>query len=77
MECYDQNGATLKEWVTALDDKVRDGSSSEFDHTAAHGEAVELKAAFEATGESLEFPGDPGGSAGNIINCRCALVSGD
>jgi len=77
LECYGQNGATLKEWVTALDDKVRDGTTGEFDHTAAHGEAVELKAAFEATGESLAFPGDPMGSAGNIINCRCALVSGD
>lgn len=77
LECYGQNGATLKEWVTALDDKVRDGTTGEFDHTAAHGEAVELKAEFEATGEGLAFPGDPSGSAGNIINCRCAVVSGD
>jgi len=77
VECYGQNGATLKEWITAEDDNVRDGTKGEFDHTAAHGEMVGLQDAFEATGEALEFPGDPNGSAGNIIQCRCAVVSGD
>ena len=77
LECYGQNGGTRKEWVTAMDDKVRDGTTGEFDHTAAHGEVVDLKADFEETGEPLGFPGDPSGSPGNIICCRCAVVSGD
>jgi hypothetical protein len=29
--------------------------------------------AFEVGGEMLMYPGDPAGSAGNVINCRCAI----
>lgn len=77
LDCYKQSGATQKEWITSLDDKVRDGTTGEFDHTAAHGETVPVADAFEATGEPLEAPGDPSGSPGNIINCRCTLVAAD
>jgi len=24
-------------------------------------------------GESLDYPGDPSGSAANVINCRCSV----
>jgi hypothetical protein len=36
--------------------------------------AIELGARFEVDGESLDRPGDPSGSAGNIINCRCGII---
>ena len=61
-----------KEWISARDDRTRDGLDSEFDHVAANGQAVELDEPFQINGESLMFPGDPAGSAGNVINCRCA-----
>jgi hypothetical protein len=28
---------------------------------------------FEVDGELLDYPGDPTGSAANVINCRCAV----
>ena len=58
-----------KEWISAADDRTRD---EEFNHVAADGQTVELDASFSISGESLAYPGDPGGSAGNVINCRCA-----
>jgi hypothetical protein len=30
--------------------------------------------AFEVGGESLLYPGDPGGDGGNVINCRCTVA---
>jgi len=37
----------------------------------ADGQAVDLEEAFTIWGESLQYPGDPAGSAGNTINCLC------
>lgn len=58
-----------KEWIASLDGRER----------IAHAEAAEryqrdpidLKADFIVDGEALQYPGDPSGSAGNIIQCRC------
>jgi len=38
---------------------------------AMDGVRVPLNENFNVDGEMLEYPGDPSGSAGNIINCRC------
>ena len=56
-----------KEWIAAP-------AEGEFrpEHQAADGETVAMGASFTVMGEALEYPGDPSGSAGNIINCRCA-----
>lgn len=43
-------------------------------HLAADGQAVPLQAPFMVGGEPLQFPGDPKGSAGNVIQCRCDLT---
>lgn len=60
------------EWVSALDDRTRTpDKGDEFDHVHAHGETVRLGELYLRTGEPLAYPGDPNGSAGNIINCRC------
>lgn len=56
-----------KEWVAAADERTR------FDHSAANGQIVGQDESFTVGGEQLEFPGDPAGSAGNVINCRCVL----
>lgn len=75
-----QQGAQLtglkmrKEWVSAQDERTRTSPPDEFDHADADGQVVDMNDFFTVGGEQLMFPGDPGGSAGNIINCRCAVV---
>lgn len=63
-----------KEWISALlANRTRDA------HAAAHGQVVALNAMFEVGGEPMLYPGDPQGSAGNVINCLCttrAVVEG-
>jgi len=63
-----------KQWVTAIDDRTRDGIDSEFDHVAVDGQTVSMDQPFDVNGEQLMYPGDPSGSPGNVINCRCAVV---
>jgi hypothetical protein len=63
-----------KEWVSAQDERTRTSPPDEFDHVEADGQVVDMNEAFTVGGEQLMFPGDPGGSAGNVINCRCAVV---
>lgn len=61
-----------REWVSASDERTRD--TSEADHVEANGQVVGMKEPFIVSGEKLMFPGDPSGSASNIINCRCSVV---
>ena len=53
------------QWLSALDDRVRD------DHVEEHGETAALGENFPTTG--LEYPGDQGGDASQVVNCRCTL----
>jgi len=57
-----------KVWIAVLDQKTRLG------HVFADGQVVDADEPFLVDGEYLQFPGDPNGSPGNIINCRCASV---
>lgn len=52
----------VKQWDTVLDGKTRDS------HRRVDGEIRELDEKFS---NSLMFPGDPSGDAGEVINCRC------
>jgi len=62
-------GVVMKKvWVSAEDDRTRPA------HNEADGQTVDLDEPFIVDGEELMFPGDPSGSAANIINCRCAVV---
>jgi hypothetical protein len=58
----------MKMWVTMGDLKVRRW------HQEAQGQTVAVIMAFVVMGEMLMFPGDPNGSAINIVNCRCVVV---
>ena len=60
-----------KEWIFTEDERTRNGENSEFDHT--HVDNVGIDEPFMVSGEELMFPGDPSGSAGNVIQCRCAM----
>lgn len=72
--------AATKMWNTVGDERVRDfgasGYISQFNHRAMQGVSVPVDGRFAVPTlgggvEMLLFPGDPSGSAGNIINCRC------
>lgn len=71
------NKTLTKVWNTVEDDRVRDFRNGPgFSHRLAHQQRAPLDGVFRiphssGTSESLLFPGDPAGSAGNIISCRC------
>ncbi len=54
------------QWITAGDEKVR-GT-----HAAVDGEIVKLGERFS---NGLLYPGDPGGDAADVINCRCQTIA--
>lgn len=65
----------LKRWLTARDDRVRGLKPRDaFNHVEADGQTVPLDAHFDVSGEQLLYPGDPAGSPGNIIQCRCTVI---
>lgn len=65
MASYKQSGVVeASEWVTSRDNRVRDEHQID-------GETVELGAVFS---NGLEYPGDPHGEPGNVINCRCTIA---
>lgn len=55
----------VKQWDASLDKKTRDS------HRQVDGEIRELDEKFS---NGLRYPGDPNGGAGEVINCRCALL---
>lgn len=58
----------MREWVSSGGERTREA------HAAANGQIVGMHEPFVVGGEELMVPGDPSGSAGNVINCRCAVV---
>lgn len=42
-------------------------------HRRADGQRRRLRDTFQVCGEDLMYPGDPAGSAANVINCRCDM----
>lgn len=67
-QAYDQAGIEEQEWLASIDEATRES------HAAADGQVVPLNQPFIVDGESLFYPGDPAGSAGNTINCRCTTI---
>jgi len=63
-----------KTWISAQDNRTRRPPKSPFDHLDMNGVKVDALQPFFVGGEELEYPGDPNGLAGNIINCRCKIV---
>lgn len=57
--------AAGQEFIATRDERTRD------DHSEADGQIVAMGQPFDVGGESLLYPGDPAGSAENVINCRC------
>jgi len=65
-EAARSSGLTLKKvWLSTNDKHTRP------DHVKADGQEVDMDEPFIVGGEKLLYPGDPAGSAKNIISCRC------
>jgi SPP1 gp7 family putative phage head morphogenesis protein len=68
LEGFRQSGVVAKkEWLAILDEHTRDA------HRDADGQVVGLDEFFLVDGELIQFPGAPGATAENSINCRCAM----
>lgn len=61
----DRGADIVKQWDSTLDTRTRDS------HARVDGEIRELDKKFS---NGLMFPGDPSGGAGEVVNCRCALL---
>jgi hypothetical protein len=59
----------LKKWHVTLDGRERSSHAE-----MASKPAIPIDDFFDVGGEKLKYPGDPRGSAGNVIQCRCAVV---
>jgi SPP1 gp7 family putative phage head morphogenesis protein len=57
-----------QEWIATRDARTRES------HLEADGQVVRIGAPFSVGGDSLAYPGDPGGRAGNTIQCRCTVA---
>ena len=64
MQGYKQGGLSTKIWVAVMDGYTRDS------HAAVDGEERPIDRPFS---NGLMFPGDPKGSAEEVINCRCVI----
>jgi len=58
-----------RRWQAAEDERTRET------HRIADGQTVALSEPFIVGGASLDFPGDPAGPPGEIINCRCTTIT--
>ena len=61
-----------KMWISARDARTRRKPKNKFDHFNMNGVKVGVNEDFIVSGEKMRFPGDPKGSEGNVINCRCS-----
>jgi hypothetical protein len=59
----------LKKWHVTLDGRERQAHAD-----MVNKPAIPIDDFFDVGGEKLKYPGDPRGSAGNVIQCRCAIV---
>lgn len=66
-----ERGTTFKSWLATFDDRTRP------EHAQASGQTVPINETFTVGGEGLEYPGDPGGSAAMVMNCRCTAIYQD
>lgn len=64
----DSGRAWWRQWWSSLDSRVR-GT-----HRIAHGQVVAPGERFLVGGDTLRYPGDPLGSAREVINCRCSTL---
>lgn len=67
-EAKEKGANSVKQWDATLDGRTRP------DHQVADGQIRELDEMFDVGGEKMRAPGI-GGSARNVCNCRCCMLS--
>lgn len=67
-EAKDKGVNIKKKWLATRGERTREA------HSNANGQVREVNEAFDVGGEKLMYPGDPSGSAGNVIHCRCTMI---
>ena len=65
-EAKSKGADVVKQWDSTLDGKTRPS------HKKVDGEIRELDEKFS---NGLDYPGDPSGKAGEVVNCRCVSLS--
>lgn len=65
-EAKSKGADVVKQWDATLDGKTRPS------HKKVDGEIRELDEKFS---NGLDYPGDPGGKAGEVVNCRCVSLT--
>lgn len=65
---YQTTIVVAKRWIAMLDNLVRDS------HADAHNQVVQTNEAFVIGDSRMMYPGDPTGSAKEVINCRCTIL---
>lgn len=72
-EAMTSAGVKYKAWISSHGPNVRPA------HEAAEvrygNDPIPVDEPFIVGGEALMFPGDPNGSAGNVINCQCVQIA--
>jgi len=67
-EAAKQTGLPMKkQWLATDDERTRET------HREANGQIVGMDDTFRVGESDLQFPGDPAGTADEVINCRCAV----
>jgi len=67
-ETYASEGIEKLEWLSTVDNDTRP------DHLECNGQIRGIDEPFDVGGESMQYPGDPAGGAGNVCNCRCTVL---
>lgn len=68
-----------KNWISTIDSRTRHKPEDQWDHRIMNNVTIGQFDKFtliskRGVREELEFPGDPKGSSGSVINCRCAVA---
>jgi hypothetical protein len=58
----------MLEWLPTIDNDTR------ADHLEMVDKTVKVGESFTVGGESMQYPGDPNGGAGQVCNCRCTIL---
>ena len=75
-ELYRAWGAEFKEWLATADSRTRATHLRAWANYSEGGTPgpMPMDDAFLVGGDRLQYPGDPAGSAGEVINCRCTTI---
>lgn len=68
LEMFLLAGVPFKRWIGTMDDRIRDS------HEATNDQVQSVHDPFRVGGDYLQFPGDPNGSAKEVVNCRCWML---